>query len=153
MATHERFDVVLFGATGFTGRLAALHLAGRAVGSPLRWAIAGRSRAKLEARAQELVDTFGPSCAPSIVVADLSDEASLRAMAAGARVVATTVGPYLPKGEPLVRACVEAGAHYADLAGEPLFVQQMIERYHARAAAARVKIIHAAGFDSIPHDL
>lgn len=153
MADSKPFDVVLFGATGYTGRLTAEYLAAARTARPLRWAIAGRSRDKLEALKRDLAKLGEAGRAVELVIADVGDEASLRALAQKARVVATTVGPYIRYGEPLVKACVEAGAHYVDLTGEPEFVDAMIARYHAAAEAARVKIVNACGFDSIPHDL
>lgn len=140
MAAHE---VVLFGATGFTGRLVAEELARRDV----RWAMAGRRRDALERARDELgVDV-------PIVVADASDLGALRAMASEARVVCTTVGPYSRHGEPLVEACVAEGTHYCDLAGEPHFVRRMVTRFHDLAASCHVRIVHACGFDSVPSDL
>src|SRR6185295_17239392 len=90
---------------------------------------------------------------PELAFADSGDDASLRALAARTKVVITTVGPYAKYGEPLVRACAEVGADYVDLTGEPGFVDAMIDRYQARAEQSGAKIVHACGFDSIPHDL
>jgi short subunit dehydrogenase-like uncharacterized protein len=145
MAEREH-DVVLFGATGFTGALTAEYLAGHA-GEGLRWALAGRNRAKLEALSQRLgVDV-------PLLHADVTDDASLRAVAEAARVVITTVGPYVTYGEPLVAACAAAGTDYVDLTGEPEFVDRMYVRHHAEAERTGARIVHACGFDSIPHDL
>ena len=145
MAEREH-DVVLFGASGFTGALTAEYLAGHA-GDGLRWALAGRNRAKLEALSQRLgVDV-------PLLHADVTDEASLRAVAESARVVITTVGPYVTYGEPLVAACAAAGTDYVDLTGEPEFVDRMYIRHHAEAERTGARIVHACGFDSIPHDL
>jgi short subunit dehydrogenase-like uncharacterized protein len=144
MAEREH-DIVLFGATGFTGALTAEYLAGHADG--LRWALAGRNRAKLEALSERLgVDV-------PLLHADVTDEASLRSVAQAARVVITTVGPYVTYGEPLVAACAEAGTDYVDLTGEPEFVDRMYVRHHAEAVKSGARIVHACGFDSIPHDL
>ena len=151
MSTQRAYDVVVFGATGFTGGLVAEYLA--AQGSrdrPLRWAIAGRDRDKL-ARVRERLAQASP--APALIVADAGDAAALRALASQTRVVLTTVGPYVRYGEPLVAACAEAGTHYVDLTGEPPFVARTRARYHAIAQQNRAKIVHACGFDSIPHDL
>jgi short subunit dehydrogenase-like uncharacterized protein len=138
-------DIVIFGATGFTGALTAEYLAGHADG--LRWALAGRNRAKLEALSQRLgVDV-------PLLHADVTDERSLRSVAEGARVVITTVGPYISYGEPLVAACAAAGTDYVDLTGEPEFVDRMYVRHHAEAVKSGARIVHACGFDSIPHDL
>ncbi|GII03855.1 saccharopine dehydrogenase family protein [Planobispora takensis] len=147
MADDRPYDIVLFGATGFTGALTADYLAG-AAGPGCRWALAGRNRAKLEA----VKERIGMPGLP-LLHADAGDPASLAEVARHARVVATTVGPYIHHGEPLVAACAEAGTHYADLTGEPEFVNLMFTRHHARAQETGAKIVHACGFDSIPHDL
>jgi short subunit dehydrogenase-like uncharacterized protein len=145
MAEREH-DIVLFGATGFTGALTAEYLAQHA-GEGLRWALAGRNRAKLEALSERLgLDV-------PLLHADVTDDASLRAVAEGARVVITTVGPYVAYGEPLVAACAAAGTDYVDLTGEPEFVDRMYVRHHAEAVKTGARIVHACGFDSIPHDL
>jgi short subunit dehydrogenase-like uncharacterized protein len=145
MAEREH-DIVLFGATGFTGALTAEYLAQHAPDG-VRWALAGRNRAKLEALSERLgVDV-------PLVHADVNDEPSLRSVAESARVVITTVGPYVAYGEPLVAACAAAGTDYADLTGEPEFVDRMYCRYHAEATRTGARIVHACGFDSIPHDL
>jgi short subunit dehydrogenase-like uncharacterized protein len=152
MTKAERpFDLVIYGATGFTGRLVAeylaAHYAGRA--DAPRWAMAGRSAAKLA----EVRDLIGAPADTPLIVADASDPASLAAMAQRARVVITTVGPYQLYGEPLVAACVAAGTDYADLCGEPLWMRRMIDTYGAAAAASGARICFSAGFDSIPFDL
>ena len=145
MAEREH-DIVLFGATGFTGALTAEYLAAHA-GDGLRWALAGRNRAKLEALAERLgVDV-------PLLHADVNEDASLRDVADAARVVITTVGPYVTYGEPLVAACASAGTDYVDLTGEPEFVDRMYVRHHAEAEKSGARIVHACGFDSIPHDL
>jgi short subunit dehydrogenase-like uncharacterized protein len=152
--THDRtLDIVLFGATGFTGGLVADYLAASADRSPLRWALAGRSPQKLQAVRDRLALPAGSPSIPELIVAEASDAGALARMAARTRVVITTVGPYIKHGEPLVRACAEAGTDYVDLSGEPMFVDAMTERYHERAAASGARIVHACGFDSIPHDL
>ncbi|MBC7173295.1 MAG: saccharopine dehydrogenase NADP-binding domain-containing protein, partial [Polyangiaceae bacterium] len=153
MAASKALDVVLFGATGFTGGLTAEYLARASAERPFRWGIAGRSRDKLENVKARLVAIEPRAKDIELIVADVDDEPSLHAMAARAKAVATTVGPYAKYGEAVVAACVAERAHYADLTGEPAFMSAMIDRYHASAAAARVKIVHACGFDSIPHDL
>lgn len=143
-------DITLFGATGFTGGLTADYLA---VHLPpgATWAIAGRTRAKLEQVAARIAATG--RVAPEIVVADLADAASMASMAAGTRVLISTVGPYLEHGEPAVRAAAEAGIDYVDLTGEPLFVDEMFLAYHDTAVATGARLVHACGFDSIPYDL
>ncbi|HST56445.1 MAG TPA: saccharopine dehydrogenase NADP-binding domain-containing protein [Solirubrobacteraceae bacterium] len=145
--TEERtHDVVLLGATGFTGALAAEYLA-RNAPAGTRWALAGRNRAKLEAL-RERLELDVP-----LEHADVSDARSLEALARSARVVISTVGPYLRYGEPLVAACAQAGTDYVDLTGEPEFVDQMYLRHHATAVQSGARLVHCCGFDSIPHDL
>lgn len=143
-------DITLFGATGFTGGLTADYLA---VHLPVEatWAIAGRNQAKLEAVAERIAATGRP--VPEIVLADQSDAASMAEMAAGTRVLISTVGPYLEYGEPAVKAAAEAGIAYVDLTGEPLFVDRMWLKYHDLAVSTGAKLVHACGFDSIPYDL
>ncbi|MGW5211787.1 saccharopine dehydrogenase family protein [Streptomyces sp. NPDC004051] len=150
-ADDRPYDIVLFGATGFVGTLTAEYLAAHAP-SGLRWAIAGRSPEKLE-RLREQLER--PSGTPGIGVlrADVSDPASLRALAEHARVVATTVGPYVAYGEGLVAACADTGTDYLDLTGEPEFVDLMYVRHDARARETGARLVHACGFDSVPHDL
>jgi short subunit dehydrogenase-like uncharacterized protein len=143
----REFDLVLLGATGFTGRLTAAHLAGRLAGSDTRWAIAGRNRDKLEALAAELPGD------PGVVVADTGDLVGLLELAERTRVLASTVGPYARHGELVVQACVRAGTHYADITGEPGFVALLEDRYAADAERRGVKIVNCCGFDSVPHDM
>ena len=139
-------DIVLFGATGFTGALTAQYLAQHAPPG-VRWALAGRNRAKLDGLSERLgVDV------PKLH-ADANEDASLRAVAESARVVITTVGPYVTYGEPLVAACAAAGTDYVDLTGEPEFVDRMYVLHHAEAERTGARIVHACGFDSIPYDL
>ncbi len=145
-------DLVLFGATGFTGGLTADYLARRAPAG-LRWAIAGRSRDKLEAVRARLTAIDPALGELELVVADAADRASLDAVAARTKVLATTVGPYLSYGEPLVAACAAAGTAYVDLTGEPEFVDRMYVAHHETALRTGARIVHACGFDSIPHDL
>ncbi|MEV4416422.1 saccharopine dehydrogenase NADP-binding domain-containing protein [Catellatospora sp. NPDC049609] len=144
--------MVLFGATGFTGGLTAEYLAGHAPPG-LRWALAGRDRARLAAVRDRLA-AIDPACADlSLLHADSGDAASLRALAEAARVVISTVGPYVLHGEPLVAACAGAGTDYVDLTGEPEFVDLMYVRHHAEAVRTGARLVHACGFDSVPHDL
>ena len=152
MAKDNRsFDIVIYGATGYTGRLVAEylahHYAGRA--DAPKWAMAGRSHAKLA----EVRDLIGAPGDIPLIVADSDDAASMAALAAQARVVLTTVGPYQLYGEPLLKACVEAGTDYADLCGEPVWMRQMVDKYHAAAQASGARIAFSSGFDSIPFDL
>jgi short subunit dehydrogenase-like uncharacterized protein len=145
-------DVVVFGATGFTGELTAAYLAEHAPAG-LRWALAGRNRAKLEAVRIKLAQIDPALAELPLLHADTTDDASLKEVAASTRVVITTVGPYLLYGEPLVAACAEAGTDYVDLTGEPEFVDRMYLEHHETAVASGARIVHACGFDSIPHDL
>ncbi|MBB2913636.1 saccharopine dehydrogenase (NAD+, L-glutamate forming) [Streptosporangium becharense] len=147
MPDDRPYDIVLFGATGFTGALTAEYLA-RTAGPGLRWALAGRNRAKLAG----VRDRIGLPGLP-LLHADAADPASLAEIARQARVVATTVGPFVAHGEPLVAACADAGTHYADITGEPEFVDRMFVKYHDRARRRGAKLVHACGFDSVPHDL
>lgn len=146
MADDRDLDLVLFGATGFTGALTAEYLATHAP-SGLRWALAGRSPERLAA----VRDRLGLDV--ELLHADVTDPASLADLARRAKVVITTVGPYLQYGEPLVAACAEAGTDYVDLTGEPEFVDRMYVAHHATAERTGARIVHACGFDSIPHDL
>ncbi|MEL7485815.1 MAG: saccharopine dehydrogenase NADP-binding domain-containing protein [Pseudomonadota bacterium] len=143
------YDVIVWGASGFTGRLVAEYLNGRyGLDGELRWAMGGRSEEKLKAVAAEI----GAEGAP-IVTADASDLLSLKTMAAKTRVVCTTVGPYQNYGTALVEACVDAGVDYVDLCGEPAWMRRMIDQHHARAKETGARIVHSCGFDSIPFDL
>ncbi len=148
----REFDVVLFGATGFTGGLTADYLAG-AVPDGCRWALAGRNPAKLEAVRDRLAETDPELKSLELLHADVTDAASLADVAARARVVITTVGPYVEHGGPLVAACAEAGTDYVDLTGEPEFIDRTYLAHHARAVETGARIVHACGFDSVPHDL
>ncbi|MFJ7157911.1 saccharopine dehydrogenase family protein [Streptomyces sp. NPDC101118] len=149
---NRAYDVVLFGATGFVGALTAEYLAAHAP-ADCRWALAGRDRAKLE-RLRERLAALRPDCAElPVVVADAGDPAALRELAASTRVLATTAGPYVWYGEGLVAACAEAGTDYCDLTGEPEFVDRMFVEHDARARETGARIVHACGFDSVPHDL
>ena len=152
MASGRDYDIVLFGATGFTGTLTAEYLAANAP-EDCRWALAGRSRAKLEAVRSRLAGTDPRLADLPLLLADVSDPGSLAAVASSARVVISTVGPYIEYGEPLVAACAGAGTDYVDLTGEPEFVDLMYVRYHRQAVGSGARIVHACGFDSIPHDL
>jgi short subunit dehydrogenase-like uncharacterized protein len=142
-------DIVLFGATGFTGGLTAEYLA-RHSDAGTKWAVAGRSRDKLEALRGRLGDAHTEL---PILHADVSDPASLRRLAESTKVVITTVGPYINYGEPLVAACAAAGTDYVDLTGEPEFVDLMWLRHHAEAEQSGARLVHSCGFDSIPYDL
>ncbi len=148
---EREFDIVVFGASGFTGRLVADYLRQQyATGGELRWAVAGRNRDKLE-RVMKSIGLEAGSV--PILVADSTDPASLNSIAAQTRVVLTTVGPYAKHGSALVEACVRNGTSYCDLAGEVQWMRQMIDAHQADAEASGARIVHACGFDSIPSDL
>jgi short subunit dehydrogenase-like uncharacterized protein len=150
MASREH-DVVVFGATGFTGELTAEYLARHANGT--RWALAGRSQSKLEAVRDRLAAIDPRASERSLLVADVGDAASMRRLAESTKVVITTVGPYIHYGEPLVAACAAAGTDYVDLTGEPEFVDLMWLRHHDQAQRTGARLVHSCGFDSIPYDL
>jgi short subunit dehydrogenase-like uncharacterized protein len=150
--SERTHDIVIFGATGFTGALTAEYLA-RNAPEDCRWALAGRNRAKLEAVRDRLAEIDPALADLPLLHADVTEPESLRAVAESARVVITTVGPYIEHGEPLVAACADAGTDYVDLTGEPEFVDRMYVSHHARAVETGARIVHACGLDSIPHDL
>lgn len=145
--SERRFDLVLFGATSFAGRLTALYLR-RAAPVGARIALAGRSAGRLE----QLSASLGAEDWP-VLLADTTDQASLDELAAGTRVLATTVGPYRRYGMPVVAACARAGTHYADLTGEVVFMRESIDRFDVIARESGARIVHSCGFDSIPSDL
>jgi short subunit dehydrogenase-like uncharacterized protein len=145
-------DIVLFGATGFTGGLTAEYLA-RNAPPDCRWALAGRNPERLEAVRSRLTEVDPALAELPLLHADVTEPESLATVAAAAKVVITTVGPYIEYGEPLVAACAEAGTDYVDLTGEPEFVDRMYVAHHERARETGARIVHACGFDSVPHDL
>ena len=148
MTATREYDIVLYGATGFVGKLTAEYLA--RAGGNARIALAGRSTERLLA----IRETLGESAQSwPVLVADASSPSTLDAMAAQTQVVVTTVGPYSRYGLPLVAACAAAGTDYADLTGEPPFVRDSIDLYHKQALDTGARIVHACGFDSIPSDL
>ena len=146
------YDVVLFGATGFAGRLTAEYLA-RFAPDGLRWALAGRNVAKLETVRTALVAIDPGLSALPLLTADSDDAEALRAIATDTKVVATTVGPYIRHGAALVAACAAAGTDYVDLTGEPEFVDATYVADDAEARRTGARLVHACGFDSIPYDL
>ncbi|HYJ21734.1 MAG TPA: saccharopine dehydrogenase NADP-binding domain-containing protein [Solirubrobacterales bacterium] len=152
MAAERKYDLALFGATGFTGGLTAEYLAANAP-EGLKWALVGRNRAKLEAVQKRLAAASPEAPAPDLLEADAADRAALAKVAESARVVITTVGPYAFYGEPLVAACAAAGTDYVDLTGEPEFVDRMWLAHHAEAERTGARLVHCCGFDSIPHDI
>ena len=140
------FDVIVYGASGFTGRLVAEYLTQRGI---KRWAMAGRSAAKLA----EVRDLIGAPANTPLVEADASDPASLTTMCNRARVIITTVGPYQVHGNALVAACAATGTDYVDLCGEPLWMREMIDAHNDAAKKSGARITFSCGFDSIPFDL
>jgi short subunit dehydrogenase-like uncharacterized protein len=149
---ERKYDLALFGATGFTGGLTADYLAANAPAG-LRWALVGRNRGKLEAVQARLAAASPQAPTPDLIEADAADSGALAGVAESARVVITTVGPYALYGAPLVAACAAAGTDYVDLTGEPEFVDRMWIENHAAAQESGARLVHCCGFDSIPHDL
>lgn len=145
----REFDLIVYGATGFTGRLVAEYLAQRYGDGSLRWAMAGRSLTKLQA----VRDEIGAPADTPLLTANADDPAALRALTARATVVLTTVGPYQLYGNDLVAACVETGTGYVDLCGEPNWMHDVIARHQDAAKASGARIVLSCGFDSIPFDL
>ncbi len=146
--SDRRLDVVVFGATSFVGQILCRHLVERhGTEGGLRWAIAGRSRSKLDAVAHDT------GADVERIVADAADQDALADLAASTRVVVSTVGPYARYGSPLVAAVASAGTDYCDLTGEPQWMRAMIDEHSAAAEASGARIVHACGFDSIPSDL
>jgi short subunit dehydrogenase-like uncharacterized protein len=149
MRQGAEFDIIVYGASGYTGRLVAEYLAQRyGVGGEVRWAMAGRSAEKL---AQVRDEIGAPSDTP-LVVADAADPASLDAMVGRAAAILTTVGPYQLYGNELVAACARSGTDYLDLCGEPAWMRRMIDAHDAAAKASGARILFSCGFDSIPFE-
>ncbi|PTT11269.1 saccharopine dehydrogenase family protein [Caulobacter sp. HMWF025] len=150
MNPAAEFDIIVYGASGFTGRLVAEYLARQyGVGGSVRWAMAGRSLEKLA----EVRDEIGAPGETPLVVADAGDEASLAAMVSRTKAVLTTVGPYQLYGSALVAACAAAGTDYLDLCGEPAWMRHMIDAHQATAQRTGARIVFSCGFDSIPFEL
>ena len=148
--SSAKYDIVVYGATGFTGRLVAEYLAAHYKGDvSLKWAMAGRSLDKLKS----VRDAIGAPADTPLIVADASDAASLKAMAERTMSVITTVGPYQLYGEELLAACVATGTDYFDLCGEPIWMRQMIDKYEAAAKDSGARIVFSCGFDSVPFEL
>jgi short subunit dehydrogenase-like uncharacterized protein len=145
----SKFDIVVYGATGFTGQLVAEYLAAHYRDGSLKWAMAGRSKDKLAS----VRDAIGAPADTPLIVADASDVASLEAMVAETRSVISTVGPYQLYGNDLIAACVAAGTDYLDLCGEPIWMRQMIDKHEAAAKASGARIVFSCGFDSVPFEL
>lgn len=146
--SEREYELIVYGSTGYTGRLIAEYLQGE-YGDDLSWAMAGRSMDKLKSVRSEM----GLPDSIDLIVADSSDPDSLSAMCLRTKAVITTVGPYQLYGEPMVKACVETGTDYVDLSGEPAWMVDMIARYDAKAKETGARIVHSCGFDSIPFDM
>jgi short subunit dehydrogenase-like uncharacterized protein len=150
MKPSSKFDIVVYGATGFTGQLVAEYLAAHYTGAAdPKWAMAGRSLDKLAA----VRDAIGAPADTALIVADASDPASLKAMVDQTKSVISTVGPYQLYGSDLVAACAATGTDYLDLCGEPLWMRQMIDAHQATAQSSGARIVFSCGFDSIPFEL
>ncbi|MBR0775927.1 saccharopine dehydrogenase NADP-binding domain-containing protein [Bradyrhizobium diazoefficiens] len=148
--SSQEFDIVVYGATGFTGQLVAEYLATHYKDDKaLKWAMAGRSLDKLKS----VREAIGASADTPLIVADASDAASLKAMVEQTKSVITTVGPYQFYGEGLLAACVASGTDYFDLCGEPVWMRQMIDKYEAQAKASGARIMFSCGYDSVPFEL
>lgn len=149
-APAPEFDLVVYGATGYTGRLVAQHLAQRqAAGESISWAMAGRSMDKLAV----VRDEVGAPATTSLIFADANNPSSLRELAERTRCILSTVGPYQLYGTELVSVCADTGTDYVDLCGEPPWMREMIESHHARAVASGARVLFACGFDSLPSEL
>lgn len=150
----SRYDLVVYGASGFTGQYVVEYVHRAAKEGNLSWAVAGRSEGRVRAVLDRAGKVVGADLSSTpILVADSSDTSSLLAMAAQAKVVLNCVGPYRFYGEPVVEACVEAGAHHVDISGEPQFLEKMQLKYHDKAVENGVYVVGACGFDSIPADM
>src|ERR1700748_2266404 len=148
--SSSKFDIVVYGATGFTGQLVAEYLAAHYKGDAnLKWAMAGRSKDKLAS----VRDAIGAPADTPLIVADASDPASLKAMVAQTKSVITTVGPYQWYGNELLAACVASGTDYFDLCGEPVWMHQMIGKHEAAAQKSGARIMFSCGYDSVPFEL
>jgi short subunit dehydrogenase-like uncharacterized protein len=148
--SSAKFDIVVYGATGFTGQLVAEYLTQHYKSDhSLKWAMAGRSLGKLKS----VRDAIGAPGNTELIVADASDPASLKAMAERTMSVITTVGPYQLYGEELLAACVATGTDYFDLCGEPIWMRQMIDKYEAAAKESGARIVFSCGYDSVPFEL
>lgn len=150
-ASNRSYDIVVYGASGFTGRLVVEYLAENyPVGEPVRWAVAGRDRRKLDG---VIAKTRETGRQPDVLVADSGDPESLAKLARSSRVVLTTVGPYAKYGSDLVAACIKNGTHYCDLAGEAQWIRRMIDAHQPAAEKSGARIVNSCAFDSIPSDL
>ena len=146
--TDKTFDIIVYGATSFVGQIMTRYMQAQFADGSIRWAIAGRSKSKLEALSRDAGLT-----GIEMLVADAGDEAALKAMCARAKVIVSTVGPYALYGDTLVKVCAETGTHYCDLTGEPQWIRRMQDRHEDAARQSGAWIVHCCGFDSIPSDL
>lgn len=147
-AATPQYDVVVYGASGFTGRLAVEYLVDRYASSGLRWAIAGRSQARLDAVLRET------KASVPIIIADATDAASVDAMVSQTKVLLNYAGsPYITKALPVVEACARHGVHYVDVTGEVALNRASLDRHDAKAKETGALIVHSCGYDSIPSDL
>ncbi|XP_047518020.1 saccharopine dehydrogenase-like oxidoreductase isoform X1 [Pieris napi] len=149
----SRLDLVIFGATGFTGKHVVMEMNRQLKRYPLSWGIAGRSQAKLEEVIKEAAQKTGSDVSASVIIADVNDEKSLKNMCSQAKVLVNCCGPYRHYGEAVVKAAIESKTHYVDIAAEPIFIESMYLKYNQAAREAGVYVISACGFDSIPTDL
>lgn len=150
--TSTKLDIIIFGASGYTGKYTVYE--GVKLLKGLKWGIAGRSREKLE----EVLEVMGKKAGEDlskipIIIADVKDQNSILQMAKQAKAIVNCTGPYVQFGEPVVKACIEAGTHHVDVSGEPLFMESMQLKYNEQAREKGVYIISACGFDSIPAEL
>src|ERR1700753_886585 len=146
----SKFDIVVYGATGFTGQLVAEYLAAQyGKDKSLKWAMAGRSLDKLKS----VRDAIGAPADTPLVVADANDAASLQAMVDDAKSIITTVGPYQNYGNELLAACANSGTAYSDLCGEPVWMHHMIAKHEAAAQKSGARIMFSCGYDSVPFEL
>ena len=149
MNRSKEFDIIIWGASGFTGRLVVAYLFKKyGVNDNIKWAMAGRDKKKLKQVRFEVADNSLP-----IIVAEINDETSLKEMIIRTKVICTTVGPYTIYGSKLVSLCVNHGTDYCDLSGEVQWIRKMIDQHHENAKINGVKIVHSCGFDSIPSDM
>ena len=149
---NRQYDVVILGATGFTGGLVADYFAANVEPGKIRWAIAGRSVDKLEAVKIRLLHQYPDCKSVGVIVCDTNQLKSVEKMTAQTKMIVTTVGPFALYGANVVKACVKTGTHYCDITGEPEFVKQMVRDYDAAAREKGIYITHCCGFDSIPAD-
>ncbi|MDO5769573.1 MAG: saccharopine dehydrogenase NADP-binding domain-containing protein [Psychrobacter sp.] len=156
------YTLVLYGATSFVGQITARYLtqflSQSHAAEPIRWAIAGRNKDKLERLKNQLgqlsdMNKVSADALPDIIIADSEDDTSLDTLCQRSKLVISTVGPYLKYGEPMIRACVNNGTDYVDLTGEAIFIKDMMDKYHDKAVKTGARIVNACGFDSIPSDL